>query len=55
MFGQHTIQKLRAKIWDLNGREFSDMSIMSVGACILGYADDDIDDELGAIKWTIVH
>ena len=39
------------KIWDLNGREFSDMSIMSVGACILGYADDDVDDAvMSAIK-----
>jgi glutamate-1-semialdehyde aminotransferase len=33
-----------SKVWDLNGREFLDMSIMSVGACILGYADDEVDD-----------
>lgn len=32
------------KIWDLDGREFIDMSIMGVGACILGYADDEVDD-----------
>ena len=32
------------RVWDLDGREFIDMSIMSVGACILGYADDDIDE-----------
>jgi glutamate-1-semialdehyde aminotransferase len=32
------------RIWDLDGREFIDMSIMSVGACILGYADDEVDD-----------
>ena len=31
------------RVWDLDGQEFIDMSIMSVGACILGYADDDID------------
>ena len=33
-----------SKIWDLDGREYLDMSIMSVGACILGYADDEVDD-----------
>ena len=32
-----------ARIWDLDGREYLDMSIMAVGACILGYADDDVD------------
>lgn len=32
------------KVWDLDGREFIDMSIMSVGACILGYADDEVDN-----------
>jgi len=32
------------RVWDLDGREFIDMSIMAVGACILGYADDDVDD-----------
>jgi glutamate-1-semialdehyde aminotransferase len=32
------------EIWDLDGRKFIDMSIMSVGACILGYADDEVDD-----------
>jgi glutamate-1-semialdehyde 2,1-aminomutase len=31
------------RVWDLEGREFIDMSIMAVGACILGYADDDVD------------
>jgi glutamate-1-semialdehyde aminotransferase len=39
------------KVWDLDGREFIDMSIMGVGACILGYADDEVDDAvLGAIR-----
>ena len=33
-----------SKIWDLEGREFIDMSIMAVGACIIGYADDEIDE-----------
>jgi glutamate-1-semialdehyde 2,1-aminomutase len=32
------------KIWDLEDNEFVDMSIMSVGACILGYADEDVDE-----------
>ena len=32
------------RVWDLEGREFIDMSIMAVGACILGYADDEVDD-----------
>jgi len=31
------------EIWDLDGKKFTDMSIMGVGACILGYADDDVD------------
>lgn len=33
-----------SRIWDLDNNQFVDMSIMSVGACILGYADDEIDD-----------
>ncbi len=32
------------RVWDLDGNEYTDMSIMSVGACILGYADDDVDN-----------
>jgi glutamate-1-semialdehyde aminotransferase len=32
------------EIWDLDGNKFIDMSLMGVGACILGYADDDVDD-----------
>ena len=31
------------ELWDLDGKKFTDMSIMGVGACILGYADDDDD------------
>lgn len=30
------------EIWDLDGNKFIDMSIMGIGACILGYADDDV-------------
>jgi glutamate-1-semialdehyde 2,1-aminomutase len=33
-----------ARVWDLDGREYTDMGIMAVGACILGYADDEVDD-----------
>jgi glutamate-1-semialdehyde 2,1-aminomutase len=32
------------EIWDLDGNRFVDMSIMGVGSCILGYADDDVND-----------
>ena len=38
-------------VWDLEGTKYVDMSIMAVGACILGYADDDVDDQVvDAIK-----
>lgn len=30
------------EVWDLDGNKFIDMSLMGVGACILGYADDDV-------------
>lgn len=33
-----------SKVWDLDDNKFLDMSIMGVGACILGYADDDVDN-----------
>lgn len=29
-------------VWDLDGNEFIDMSIMGIGSCILGYADPDV-------------
>lgn len=32
------------KVWDLDGREYTDTSLMGVGANILGYADEDVDD-----------
>ena len=31
-------------IWDLDNKKYLDMSIMNVGACILGYADRDVDN-----------
>lgn len=38
------------EIWDLDGNSYIDMSYMGVGACILGYADEDVDN---AVKETI--
>lgn len=35
------------QVWDLDGNRYTDMSTMGIGACILGYADDDVD---GAVK-----
>lgn len=32
-----------AEIWDLDGNRYYDMTIMGVGACTLGYADEDVD------------
>ncbi len=31
------------RVWDMDGRELIDMNIMGVGACLLGYADDEVD------------
>lgn len=31
------------KIWDLDKNEYMDMSYMGIGSCILGYADEDVD------------
>lgn len=31
-----------AEIWDLDGRRYLDMSYMGIGACVLGYADPDV-------------
>lgn len=30
------------EIWDLEGRRFIDMTTTGIGACLLGYADDDV-------------
>ncbi len=32
------------RVWDLDDHAYTDMSIMGVGAAILGYADDDVDE-----------
>ena len=32
------------EIWDLDDNHYIDMSIMGVGTCILGYADDDVNE-----------
>jgi len=34
------------EIWDLDDNKYVDMSIMGVGTCILGYADDDVNGEV---------
>lgn len=31
------------EVWDLDGNKYIDMSFMGIGACTLGYADDDVD------------
>ena len=38
------------KVWDLDGKEYIDMSIMGIGTNILGYGHDEIDD---AVRKTI--
>lgn len=30
------------EVWDLDGKKYIDMSYMGIGACVLGYADSDI-------------
>jgi glutamate-1-semialdehyde 2,1-aminomutase len=30
------------EVWDLDGEKYIDMSIMGIGTCILGYADEDV-------------
>lgn len=32
-----------SRVWDLDGREYVDMTHFGVGTCVLGYADDDVD------------
>lgn len=31
-------------VWDIDDNKYIDMSIMGVGACVLGYADEDVND-----------
>lgn len=33
-------------VWDLDGKEYLDMSIMAIGTNTLGYANDEVDDEV---------
>ncbi|MDD5738619.1 MAG: aminotransferase class III-fold pyridoxal phosphate-dependent enzyme [Candidatus Pacebacteria bacterium] len=37
-------------VWDLDGNKYLDFSYMGIGACILGYSDDDVN---GAVKKAI--
>lgn len=39
-----------ARVWDLDGREYIDMSYNGIGACVLGAADPDVD---AAVKMVI--
>lgn len=38
------------KVWDLDGKEYFDMSIMGIGTNILGYGNEEVDD---AVRGTI--
>ncbi|MDD4873841.1 MAG: aminotransferase class III-fold pyridoxal phosphate-dependent enzyme [Dehalococcoidales bacterium] len=33
-------------LWDLDGNKYTDLSYMGIGACVLGYADDDVDNAI---------
>jgi glutamate-1-semialdehyde 2,1-aminomutase len=33
-------------VWDLDGNKFIDTSFMGIGSCILGYADEDVNDSV---------
>ena len=37
-----------AEVWDLDSNNYIDMSYMGIGACILGYADPDVDSAVKA-------
>jgi glutamate-1-semialdehyde 2,1-aminomutase len=37
------------KVWDLDGNEFIDMSIMGIGTNILGYGQDEVDDAVRTV------
>lgn len=41
-----------AEIWDLDGNKYIDMATMGVGACVLGYADEDVNR---AVKQAVDH
>jgi glutamate-1-semialdehyde aminotransferase len=39
------------KVWDMDGREYTDMSIMGIGTNILGYGNDEVDSAvMGVVK-----
>ena len=33
-------------VWDLEGNKYTDMAQMGIGTCILGYADDYVDNNV---------
>ena len=35
------------KVWDMDGTEYLDMSIMGIGTNILGYGHEEVDEEIG--------
>ncbi len=37
------------KVWDLDGNEFIDMSIMGIGTNILGYGNDEVDEAVRSV------
>ena len=37
------------EVWDLDDNKYIDMSLMGVGTCILGYADDDVNEAVKKI------
>jgi len=37
------------KVWDLDGNNYIDMSIMGIGTNVLGYANDEIDNEVSKV------
>jgi len=34
------------EVWDIDGKKYRDMSYMGIGACMLGYADDDVNNSV---------
>ena len=45
--GHHIIVDQKGcKVWDLDGSEYIDMSIMGIGTNILGYGHPEVDDPL---------
>lgn len=37
------------EVWDLDGNKYIDMSYMGIGACILGYADNDVNNAVNEV------